>query len=156
VWLRVESAEQAADAGERQSHHIEVAPLDTSDEFSGAALDGIGAGFAHGFAGRDIGGDLACGERGEGHTRGFDGGEDARTARTGREAQESDGCEDAVRASGEETEHAARVGARGRFAEDLAAEDDHGVRAEDNGGAAEAARGGDCFFAGETGGEASG
>jgi len=147
--------EQATEASERQSHHVEVTPLDASDKFSGTALNGVGAGFAHGLASGGIGGDLARSERGEGDARGFDGGQDARAARAVREVQERESGEDAMRAAGEETEHAAGVGMRGGFAKDAVACDDYCVRAEDDGGTADAARGGECFFAGEAGGEAS-
>jgi len=152
----LERAQQAREASERESYHVEVTPLDTSDEFSGAALNGVGAGFADGFAGGHVRGDFARGEPSEGDPGGFDGGEEAHATTARREAQERDGREDAVRAAGKKAEHAAGVGEGGRLAENFAAEDDHGVRAEDDGGAANMASGGESLGAGEAGSVARG
>ena len=145
----LQRSQQAVKASERQSHHVEVATLDTSDEFSGAALDGVGAGFSHGLAGRHVGGDLLRAERREGDACGLDSGNEAGAPVRRREVQQSDAGEDSVRLAGEEAEHAAGIAWRGGFAEDLAAEDNDRVGAEDEGGGGDALRAGEGFFARE-------
>src|ERR1035437_10670328 len=54
--------EERGDEGEGQSDDVEVTAFDAGNPAGGAALDGVGAGFVHGFAGGDVGGNLLFGE----------------------------------------------------------------------------------------------
>src|ERR1035441_2064632 len=54
--------EEGGDEGYGQADHVEVVALDARDPAGCAALNGVGAGFVHGFAGGDVGGDLLVGE----------------------------------------------------------------------------------------------
>ena len=61
IPLEPGSFEQGGDEGEGQADDVEVVAFDAGNPAGGAALDGVGAGFVHGLAGGDVGGDLFVG-----------------------------------------------------------------------------------------------
>lgn len=104
--------EEGSDEGEGEADDVEVAALDAGNPARGAALDGIGAGFVHGLAGGDVGGNFGVGEGEE-----ADGGDFGGDFGAGG-GDEGDAGDDVVGAAGEEAEHAGGVGGGLGFGED--------------------------------------
>ena len=116
-----------------QAHHVEIVTINTRNPARGDALDGVGAGFVHGFAGCDIRTDILLGER----THRYLGGFGASVFKPGfqflvpsSQSGEANAGGDLVRSSGKQTKHAHGVSFIARLAENLAFDDDKGVRAE--------------------------
>jgi len=117
--------EHGGDQGQREADYVEVVADDAGNPAGGTALDGVGAGFVHGLAGGDVGGDFLVGEGEEGDAGDFGG---YLGAGGGDDGYAGD---DAVGAAGEQTEHAGGVGWVFGFAEDVVVEGDGGVGAQD-------------------------
>src|ERR1035437_858289 len=96
--------QERGDESEWEADDVEVAAFDAGNPAGGAALDGVGAGFVHGFAGGDVGGNLLFGE-GEKTDGGDFGG-----YFSGIGGDHGDAGDDAVGAAGEQAQHAGGVG----------------------------------------------
>ena len=46
--------EEGGDEGDGQADDVEITAFDAGNPTGGAALDGVGSGFVHGFAGGDV------------------------------------------------------------------------------------------------------
>ena len=75
VWRISELAgfEEGGDEGDGEADDVEVVAFDAGNPAGGAALDGVGSGLVHGFAGGDVGGDFFVGEGEEVDGGGFGG-----------------------------------------------------------------------------------
>jgi hypothetical protein len=120
-----EGFKQGGDEGDGQADYVEVVTLDAGNPAGGAALDGVGAGFVHGLAGGDVGGNLFV-RKGEE----FDGG-DFGGYFSALRRYEGDAGDDAMGAAGEKTQDTGGVGGVFRLAQDVVVEGDGGIGAED-------------------------
>ena len=119
------------EAGEGETDDVEIAAINAGDEAAGAALDGVGAGFVMGFAGREIADDFFMRESSELDQSGL---RENNALGVGK-ADEGDAGDDGVGAAGKSFEHLTGVLRRTRLAEDVAFESDFGVGGNDDGGA---------------------
>jgi len=118
--------------GQRQSNNIEIAAVDARNPARGLTLDGIGSGFAVGFAGGDVGGEFVVGGREHGHVRDFGG--DFGDGVRGGWGEERYASDDFMGGSGEEAQHAGCVFVVFGLGEDFSVGgDDGGVGSEDQG-----------------------
>jgi hypothetical protein len=113
-------------AGHRQTHHIEITPLDAVDEFGGQSLDCVGAGFVHRLAASDVRFDLSGIEVSHVDARGL-AIHDHATAMPEADA----GNHDMVPAR-KRDQHGARLGGIGRFFQNCVSHQHDRVRTQDD------------------------
>ena len=93
------------EAGERETHDIEVAAFDARNETAGATLNGVGTGFVIRFAAGEIARDFFLREGGEVDQGGLDEVELLDV----RKADKGDASDDGMGAAGKSFEHVAGV-----------------------------------------------
>src|SRR6266853_2099937 len=125
IFGPAEAGEGLLETGEGQADDVEIATFDAGDVTAGAALDGVGARFVVGFAGREVAGDFFRGKHVEVDEGGFDEGDALGVG----EADERDASDYGVGAAGKFFEHVAGVVGGAGLAEDVALESDFGVSA---------------------------
>jgi hypothetical protein len=118
-----------AQARQREADYVVVAAFDARDVASGAALDGVGAGFVEGFFRSEVLSEVFRRKRGEMDVGGFDEG----AALGVGKADDSDAGYDGMDVAGKPGQHLTGVVGRARLAEYFSVDEDSGVGSNDDG-----------------------